>query len=241
MTTGRINQVAFLWDAARPRTAGAAEGRARPSPVRSELLLGLGRESSSAACAGSESAARPRGPRGRRRLGGTRGAHRCPPTPFRGRRMEADRRAACFPRAGRQHKNRPPRNHPTSKQQGRIARRQFGGRAQSQPAATTRAPLTRPHVPAVPAPPRPPHPASPWAGEQVEAAGGAGPTPLGAKRTSAATFPTFPETPRLAHAPSCERFTPSPEPSTRRGYVRRLHSVIDCGCSASGARGESHA
>ena len=66
MTTGRINQVAILLDVARrPCTAGAAKGRERPSHVISKLLLGLGPESPSAACAGSKSVALPRGPRDR--------------------------------------------------------------------------------------------------------------------------------------------------------------------------------
>ncbi|KAK4258331.1 hypothetical protein QN277_007789 [Acacia crassicarpa] len=90
MTTGRINQVAFLRDAApRPRAAGAVVGRERPSCIIWELLSGLGRESSPTAFAGSESIARPRAPRDRYGLGGARGVLRCPPAPVGGRRMEA--------------------------------------------------------------------------------------------------------------------------------------------------------
>ena len=64
MTTGRINQVAVLRDVARrPCAAGAVKGRERPSYINTEASLGTGIESASAACAGSESVARPRGPR----------------------------------------------------------------------------------------------------------------------------------------------------------------------------------
>lgn len=184
MTTGRINQVAFLRDAARPprRVGGRGAGAAVARWVGASLGTRTGvvvrgvrwvRER----CA-SPGATRPAG------VGGTRGAHVVPRRPFGGVGWRANVVwPGLLPPKGRQHKNRPLREpYRLKARPRRIGRRQFGGRARSQPAATIQAPLTRPRVPAVPTPPPQPRPASPWAREQVEAEGGAGPTPLGVRR-----------------------------------------------------------
>ena len=108
MTTGRINQVAILHDAARrPRSVGTFTGRARPSYRERSIFAGTGKgiRPTSTACTGSESIARPHGPHDRRWIGGTQGALHCPPPPFHrapdGGLILWDR----FPMKGRQHEN----------------------------------------------------------------------------------------------------------------------------------------
>ncbi len=111
MTTGRINQVAFLMGR---RAPPAPPGRPRGGRGRRSLGRGVSWdsdvESSSAACAGSESAARPRAPRDRRGVGGTRGRAVVPRRPFGGVGWRGNSVwPGLLPSKGRQHKNRPVR------------------------------------------------------------------------------------------------------------------------------------
>ena len=181
MTTGRINQVATLADAARARPVPA-----RPRPSLS-LSLGLaefrlegtcaGRRSrpASAACTASVSAARPLVPTGRV---GTRERPRGPPKPLAGRRGDRDIRGVRFRSIGSQRRNRV--RHPGRGRGMRgIVSPPFGARARSRPTGTIRSPLTRPHVRTGRRIPTPHPPRAVAAREQMEALRSASPAPLG--------------------------------------------------------------
>ena len=170
MTTGRINQVAFLPDVARrPRAAARSGAGAAVVRVIEAFRRGVGRESLPRGMhwvrerRTSPWATRP--VTARWNTGGASSSSRA-----RWRARDGGLtvgRSASPERVGSARTTRRGTIGPRSQPARGVARRQFGGRAQSQPAATTQTPLTRPHVPAGPTPPRQPRPASPWASEQV--------------------------------------------------------------------------
>lgn len=229
MTTGRINQVAFLRDAApRPRAAGAVGGAGAAVIRCIEVLLGPGRESSPTACAGSESAARPRGPRDRRGFGGTRGVLRCPPAPVGGRRMEAfNRQEACFPLKGRQHKNQPLGNHTTPRdRRGSPAGRSVDGHGASRQRRSKHHSHAHAFLPSRRL--RGIHTPQPVGVRADGSTGGAGPTPLGVKHptTLATTFPRpwhrLPTPPRAQDSPRAPSVGQAPE-----GHIRIPYNKLD--------------